>query len=384
MVLGNISTNNRKAAVVGVANSKFGKAPGNDVYDLTLSAFHDALADCGLDKSAIDGIIIHRAPDYQRFCELAGMNPKLIATYPSQGRMSGVAIPLAATAIATGMAETIALVYGNVGRTAGQIYGGENDNYGSGGAGRWFPYGMTSPGAMHAMMFRRHMHQYGTTAEQLGEVAITFRKHASLNPGAVMRQPYDMDEYLGSRFICDPLRLLDYCLINDGAVVMIITSAERAKDLAKPPVHIRGYGEATAFKESTMPPDDYWFAQMETVGQQTHAMAGTTREDMNALMIYDNFTPTVLFSLEGFGYCPHGESGPWVQEGHLALGGRYPANTCGGHLSESYMQGWALNVEAVRQIRGECDQRQVPGAGLIQFLSAAPIVTSIIYGAEPQ
>jgi acetyl-CoA acetyltransferase len=372
----------RAAAVVGVANTKFGKAAGNDVYDLTLSAFYAALADCGLDKSEVDGIIIHRAPDYQRFCELAHISPKLFGTFPGQGRMSGVAIPLAATLVEAGAANTIALVYGNVGRTAGQMYGGQNDTYGSGGAGQWFPYGMTSPGAVHAMMARRHMEQYGTKPEHLGQVAMTFRNHAALNPGAVMREPFGMDEYLAARFICDPLRLLDYCLINDGAVVMILTTADRAKDLAKPPVHIRGYSQATKLAGSTMPPEDYWVSQMKVVGPETHKMAGTTHDDIDGLMIYDNFTPTVLFSLEGFGYCPPGESGPWVMEGYLALGGRYPTNTCGGHLSESYMQGWALNAEAVRQVRGECGARQIKDAKSIQFLSAAPVTTSIIYGAH--
>ncbi|NEI72549.1 thiolase family protein [Rhizobium lusitanum] len=372
------------AAVVGVGNTVFGKAPGNDAYDLTLTAFYNALADSGLDKSEIDGIVIHRSPDYQRFCELADINPKLLGTFPAQGRMSGVCIGLAVAAIAAGVAKTVALVYGNVGRTAGQMYGGEGDSYGSGGGAQLFPYGMTSPGAAHAIMFRRHMHEYGTTPEQLGEVAVTFRKHASLNPNAVMRTPFTLDEYLASRYICDPLHLLDYCLINDGAIAMIITSVERAKDLAKPPVYIRGYSQATAFADSTMPPADFWYEQCDLAGREAHAMAGTSHADMNALMIYDNFTPTVLFSLEGFGYCPRGESGPWVKEGNLALDGRYPTNTCGGHLSESYMQGWALNVEAVRQIRGECDARQVSDTKLVHFLSAAPVTTSIIYGAERQ
>ncbi|MCO5089568.1 thiolase family protein [Bosea sp. (in: a-proteobacteria)] len=378
------STASARVAVVGVGNTAFSRDPGNDVYDLALSAFHDAVADCGIDKNEIDGIVIHRSPDYQRFCELAGISPKLLGTYPAQGRMSGAAISTAVDAIVSGTARVVALVYSNVGRSAGQTYGGAGDTYGSGGAGQWFPYGMTSPGAMHAMLFRRHMEEYGTTQEQLAEVAMTFRRHASLNPGAVMREPYTLEDYLASRYICAPLRLLDYCLINDGAVVMIVAAADRAKDLSKPPVYIRGVAQATAFKGSTMPPEDYWYAPMQAAGSAAHAMAGTTQADIDALMIYDNFTPTVLFSLEGFGYAPRGESGRWVQEGHLRLGGRYPANTCGGHLSESYMQGWALNAEAVRQIRGECGARQVKDAGLVHFLSAAPITSTVIYGAEPR
>ena len=119
---------------------------------------------------------------------------------------------------------------------------------------------------------------------------------------------------------------------------------------------------------------------MQQVAADVYGMAGAGPQDMDALMIYDNFTPTVLFSLEGFGFCRPGESGPWAAEGRLALGGEFPANTSGGHLSESYMQGWALNVEAVRQVRGECGARQVADAGLVQYMTAAPVITSIIYG----
>jgi len=132
-----------------------------------------------------------------------------------------------------------------------------------------------------------------------------------------------------------------------------------------------------------MPPEDFWLAPMRHAGAATFRTAGIERDDLDALMIYDNFTPTVLFSLEGFGFCRPGESGPFVQSGALELGGRWPANTDGGHLSNSYMQGWALNVEAVRQLRGACGARQVPAASLIQYMCASPLTTSIIYGIDP-
>jgi len=163
-----------------------------------------------------------------------------------------------------------------------------------------------------------------------------------------MRTPFTLEEYRAARFICEPLRLLDYCLINDGGVAMILTSAERARDLRKPAVYVRGFSQASALAGSTFPPDDYWRAPMARVAADVYQMAGAGPADMDALMIYDNFTPTVLFSLEGFGFCPPGESGPWVAGGKLELGDEFPTNTSGGHLSESYMQGWALNVEAVK------------------------------------
>lgn len=369
-----------RVAVVGVGTTRYGKLPEYDAYDLGIWALKAALEDCGLGFEDIDGLIINRIPDYQRFGELTGINPRYTTITPGQGRFSGICIQTAVAVIASGMASTVALVYGNNGRSAGDHYGGASDAYGSGGAGLWFPYGMTSPGAFHALMMRRHMEEFGTTADQLGTVAMTFRRHASLNPDAVMRTPFTLEEYREARFICEPLRLLDYCLINDGGVAMILTSAERARDLRKRPVYIRGFGQASALAGSTFPPEDYWRAPMRQVAADVYAMAGVGPQDMDALMIYDNFTPTVLFSLEGFGFCRPGESGPWVAEGKLALGGEFPANTSGGHLSESYMQGWALNVEAVRQVRGECGARQVPDANRVQYMTAAPVITSIIYG----
>jgi acetyl-CoA acetyltransferase len=346
-------------------------------------ALTEAAADAGLGLDAIDGLIVNRIPDYQRFCEIAGINPAYVSITPGQGRFAGICIETAAALIRGGLAKTVALVYGNNGRSAGDRYGGAADSYGSGGAGLWFPYGMTSPGAFHALMARRHMALYGTTSEQLGIVAKTFRDHAALNPAAVMRAPYTLADYHASRWICEPLHLFDYCLINDGGVALILTAAERARDMAKPPVFLRGYGMATALAGSTFPPDDFWRPQMKAAGAKSFRMAGVAHDDVSALMIYDNFTPTVLFALEGYGYCGEGESGPFVAEGHLALGARYPTNTSGGHLSESYMQGWALNVEAVRQVRGECGARQVTDCRIAHYMAAAPVVTSIVYGSEP-
>ncbi len=371
-----------RPVVAGVGTTEYGRLPEMDAYDLGMDALTRALDDCGLGFDAIDALVINRIPDYQRFCEIAGIDPQFVTITPGHGRFAAICIEQAITLLQSGRYKTVALVYGNNGRSAGDAYGGANDSYGSGGAGLWFPYGMTSPGAFHALMMRRHMELYGTTAEQLAEVPITFRHHATLNPQAVMREPIDLDTYLNARMIAEPLRLFDYCLINDGGVALILTTEERGRDLAKPPVHIRGCALQTAFKGSMFPPDDFWAAPLASVAQHSFADASLTRDDMDALMIYDNFAPTVLFSLEGLGYCGAGESGPYVAEGHLRLGGKHPTNTSGGHLSESYMQGWALNVEAVRQARGECGDRQVEGATNVHYAAAAPVCSSIIYSRE--
>jgi acetyl-CoA acetyltransferase len=370
-------------AVVGVGHTRYGKLPEYDPYALGLWALTEALADAELKFDDIDGLIVNRIPDYQRFCEIAGLDPNYVSITPGQGRFAGICIETAAALIRDGLASVVALVYGNNGRSGGDRYGGAGDTYGSGGGGQWFPYGMTSPGAFHALMARRHMELYGTTADHLGAVAQTIRAHAALNPAAVMRAPFTLADYHASRFICEPLHLLDYCLINDGGVALILTSGERARDRKAPPVYLRGYGMATALAGSSFPPDDFWRAPMSKAAAASFAAAGIKHADVSALMIYDNFTPTVLFSLEGFGYCAPGESGPFAAAGNLALGARYPTNTSGGHLSESYMQGWALNVEAVRQVRGACGERQVKDCAFAHYMAAAPVCTSIIYGREP-
>ena len=246
------------SAVVGVGHTRYGRLPEFDAYELGLWALKDALADAGLRFADIDGLIVNRIPDYQRFCEIAGISPDYVNITPGQGRFSGIDIETAAALIRDGLATTVALVYGNNGRSAGDRYGGAGDTYGSGGAGNWFPYGMTSPGAFHALMARRHMELYGTTPDHLGTVSKTFRDHAALNPSAVMRNPFTLADYHASRYICEPLHLLDYCLINDGGVALILTTAERARDLKQTPVYVRGYGMATTLAGSMFPPDDFW------------------------------------------------------------------------------------------------------------------------------
>ncbi|MCW1840107.1 thiolase family protein [Prosthecomicrobium hirschii] len=372
-----------RAAVVGVGTTAYGRLPEYDAYDLGMWALTEALKDAGLGFADLDGIIVNRIPDYQRFCEIAGIDPSFVTITPGHGRFAAICIEMALQAVLSGRCRTVALVYGNNGRSAGAAYGGESDSYGSGGGAIWWPYGMTSPGAFHAMMMRSHMAQYGTKPEHLAELAMTFRDHAGLNPQAVMRKPFTLDDYMNARMIAEPLRLLDYCLINDGGVALIVTTAEHARDCARPPVHIRGAALQTVFANSMFPPEDYWHGAVASVTGRSFREAGLGRDDMQALMIYDNFTPTVMFSLEGAGYCGRGESGPFVAEGHLRLGRRYPTNTSGGHLSESYMQGWALNVEAVRQLRGDCGDRQVSDAANVHYIAAAPVCSSIVYSRDP-
>ena len=254
-------------------------------------------------------------------------------------------------------------------------YGGEDS------ASFWDPWGFTSPGAAHALMFRMHMERFGTNTRQLGEVSVAFRNNALLNPDAVMKKAVTLEDHESARRIVEPFGLLDYCLVNDGAVCMIMTTSDRARDLAKPPVFISGVGARDAFEHSSISnfDSDFWYSEIRDAGTQAFQMAGVEHKDVNTLMCYDNFSATVLFSLEGLGYCGRGESGSFVEGGTLGLNGKLPTNTDGGHLSNSYMQGWALNIEAVRQLRGECGARQVPNCQVVQYIAATPCTRSIIY-----
>ncbi len=387
----NVSDNSVRsaAAVIGVGTTAYGRFPGETCDSLATAALHSALDDAGLATSDLDGLITMRTNGYESFATVNAIEPRWTATVPAEGRMTGPAIGLALSAIATGQANTVALVYGNDGRSGGHSYGGGGARAAQAAEGYGTtpeltaPVGMTSPGAFYALMFQRHSAEFGTSAEALSTIARTFREHAGRNRAAVFRDPLTAEQYTNGRHIVEPLRIYDYCLINDGGVALILTASDRARDTPQPPVYVRAVAQQARLVEASFPPGDYWHSALAAVGSQAYAMAGCGRGDIDVLQVYDNFSPNVLFSLEGLGFCQRGESEGWVRDGHLGLDGDLPTNTSGGHLSESYMQGWALNVEAVRQIRGGLGDRQVDGATLAQYVCAAPIVSSVIYGAEP-
>jgi acetyl-CoA acetyltransferase len=370
-----------RTAIVGVGTTDFGARyratdPELSAYELAVEAFQNALDDAGLRKDEIDGLVTMRVPSYARMGDILGIRrPRWINWLEGSGRQSGVSIEIAAMAVATGLANVVACVYGNNGRSAGARYGGAIDPNSPGIYDTM--YGMTSPGAYVSMMYRRYQHLYGAPDDALAPLAINNRKNGARNSIAVMQKPITYDEYMAARFIAEPLRLFDYCLINDGAVVVIVTSDERARDLRKPPVYITGTTQSadiTNFYTS----DDFFYASCKDAADRLYRETGLGPNDMDCVQIYDNFTPTILFSLEGFGYCGRGEAWEWVKDGRIELGGQKPINTSGGHTAESYMQGWGMHVEAVRQLRGECGARQVPNCARVQYICASPIVTSHI------
>lgn len=371
----------RAVLVAGVGSTGCGVFPDRDAIHLGADALSLAIEDWGMPHEALDAVITVRIPLYERLVQGASVNPRFAFALPAEGRMAAVALQLAASLIRTGAARSVACVYGNDGRSRGAIYGGSAKSV-DGPDAFWMRHGMTSPGAAHAMMFAQHMAQYGTPPAALETVATTFRTHAAQHPQAFMREPLDGPSYAASPFIAQPLRRHDYCVIADGGMALILADGSAVRASSRPPVFLRAAGVQASLLDADIIAPDYWLGPMRKLAADTFAAAGMQHDDVDALMIYDNFTPTVLFSLEGFGYCEPGGSGHWVREGHLGMNGRYPANTSGGHLSEGYMQGWGLLVEAVRQIRGEAAGRQVVGCETVHFMCASPICGSIILSSR--
>ena len=370
-------------AVAGVGDMDYGKLyqerdlPGpRDPYEMAAAAFKSALDDAGLRKEDIDGVLCVRdIKKYEYFCYKVGIDkPRLVNGLESSGRQSGIALQYAAMAIATGMVHTVAVVYANYGRTASFDYGGDGD----GGDPFGILHGMTSPGAQVAAMFRRYCHEYGASEESLAKLAVSNRYHASLHDHSVMRKLFTEEEYFQTRYITEPLRLYDYCLINDGAVCIILTTTERAKDLRKPVVEMIATSACGDMASSYMK-EDFFYEGLGLVARDLYATAGVKAADMDTIQIYDNFTATMMFTMEGIGLCDRGGAGDYIAKTGVTLGQcRCPVNTAN-HTSETYMQGFNHQVECVRQLRGECGARQVPDSKLAMYICAAPIISGHIF-----
>lgn len=383
-------------AVVGVGETDYasdyrgggGRAVGkgevkHDSYTLASRALKRALNDAGLKKDDIDGLVTSGGGvSGERACEMWGLDPRW-----SGGGDAASGIIEACLAINAGLCTTVALVYGNAQRSMNTAYGGPR--VAGGGITSYFyysPWGMNSQGALYSMFFNRHKLIYGTTEEQLGAVAVAFRKHANMNPNAVMHgRPLTIEDYMDAPYIAQPLRLFDYCLINDGGVAVIVQRADMARDRRHPPVLVSGFGwseenvDATQLRPRLM---DFYHKAHHDVAAQCYAMAGMGPREVDTFATYDSFSTHLLASLEGFGFCKEGEAGAWIQDGRIEVGGELPCNTSGGMLSESYMQSWNHQPELVRQLRGDAGlgPRQVQGAQVGQYVhDVAGKCKSIIY-----
>ncbi|HEV7564420.1 MAG TPA: thiolase family protein [Microbacteriaceae bacterium] len=343
-----------------------GKLPDETPLSLASNALQAALEDAGLRKDELDGLLTmpgttstEGAKDYLSLGASLGINPSVAGSMVMGGATAGALIEQAALAIDAGMAEVVACVFADTARSGGSRFAAS-----PGGADSWGIWGMFGNAANSALGAQRHMSLYGTTSEQLGWVAVTCRKHAAANPQAVMREPMALEDHQRSRPIVDPLKLLDCCLISDGAVAVIVTSPARARACRKPPVTLLGMGQGHTLQ--TLEHPEWWYLphQHDCVSR-AYRMAGVSPGEIDVAQLYDNFTIAVLLWLEHAGFCPRGESGPFVEGGkRITFGGELPVNTAGGNLSESYMQGWLHVVEGVRQIRGEAGARQVANAEL--------------------
>ncbi len=351
------------AAIVGVGATPQGKLPGSTQLSLAVDAFTRALDDAGLTKDDIDGLFTFpgtTAPEgplnYLRVGEELGLDPRVTGSLNMGGGTAGSLVQMAVAAIETGQANTVACVFGDVARTGGSKFARA-----SGWGETWDLWGMYGAAANSALVASHHMGRYGTTSEQLAEVAVACRYHASLNPEAVMRTPITIADHQASRWIVEPLHLLDCCLITDGGVCVIVTSLDRARHTRHPVVRIAGAGQA--YTNRTLGnPDWLSMPHQKTALDAAYRSAGLSAKDVDVAQLYDNFTISVLLWLEHGGFCEPGEGGSFVEGGRIRLGGDLPVNTAGGNLSESYMEGWLHIVEGVRQVRGEAGPRQVQGA----------------------
>jgi acetyl-CoA acetyltransferase len=352
----------------------------SDGYGNAQVAFRRALADAQIGKPEIDGLIVGPTLSYERTGEVLGLDVR----WGGQAD-AAQALVQGAAAIVTGLADCVALVYGNDHKTSAVTYGGPEAR----GADflsyvYYAPWGFTSQGGLYALMSRRYMALSGLTERSLGEVAVAQRLFSRLNPNAVMQQPLSIDDYLSSRYIAEPLRLYDYTMVNDGGVALILMSTQRARSRgAGREVTIRGIGRSDVNSDATsLTPRllDFYHTPQAEAAATVFAVAGCGPGDIDSLQVYDSFSCHVPLALTGLGFCSDDEVGDFLTSGAIGPGGRLPVNTSGGHLSESYMQGWNHQVEAVRQLRGEAGARQVERARLIQYVSdVAGKVISLIY-----
>ena len=360
----------RTPVIVGIGLSDYPKAPHLNTVQHHVLAMQRCLADAGIQKSQIDGYVNASSggmmvDDPVTMAEYLRIDHRYIDGTMTGGSSFEFHVQHLAAAIREGLCDTALVTYGSdqltrMGRrlgTGGFQRGGRKV---AGPIQFEAPYGGSLVGsyAMHAM---RHMHEYGTTSEQLAEIAVGVREFATLNPKAIYRDPITVDDVVNSRMIADPLHMLDCCAITDGGGAFIMTTAERAKDLPQPPVYVLGAAGAQTHWNVCQQPD-FTTSAGAKAGPIAFSRAGVTHDDVDMLMFYDSFTITCLLLLESLGFVPRGEGGPFVAEGHLKRGGRWPLNTDGGGLSSNHpgMRGIFLIIEAVRQLRGQAGEAQVP------------------------
>ncbi len=346
-------------AVVGVAESDLGQmAPHTTPLDLMAQATRRALDDGGLGLSDIDGVFVAAGQlrnATMALSEYLRLDPKYFDGTQIGGASFMAHVAHAQAALEVGLCEVALIAYGSTQRSVSRAAASprEYNPYET-------PYRPLLPISAYALAASRHMHQFGTTREQLAEVAVAARKWALMNPMAWEKEPLTIEQVLNARMVSYPFTVRDCCLVLDGGGAMILTTPARARSLRKPPVYVLGTGEALSHLSISNMPDLTVTAAAQS-GPKAFRMAGLKPADVDMLSLYDAFTITPILFLEDLGYCPKGEGGRFVSDGAIAPGGRLAVNTSGGGLSYCHpgMYGLLVMIEAVRQVRGECGQRQV-------------------------
>jgi acetyl-CoA acetyltransferase len=368
-----------KTAIVGVAESdQIGRVPDKPAIMLHAEAARSALAEAGLTKDDVDGLFTAGISTLE-LGEYLGIEPKVTDTTAVGGSSFVIHIAHAATAIATGRCEVALVTHGESGRSRVGMpgYPSAPDSLRNQFEA---PFGLPQPVGAYAMACSRHMYEYGTTKEQLAEIAVATRKWAMLNPKAMMRDPITIEDVLNSRMISWPFNLLDCCLVTDAGGAYVMTSVERARDLKQTPIVVLGVGEGHDHAMISQMPSLTSFAAKHS-GRRAFEMAGVKHSDLDLAMIYDSFTYTVLLSLEELGFCAKGEGGAFVSGQRTAPGGDFPMNTNGGGLSYNHpgMYGMFAIIEGVRQLRHDYqDQgiRQVKDAKLAVVHGTGGVLSS--------
>lgn len=362
---------NSAAAITGLGITEMGRVY-RDAEDLAAEAVFLALEDAGLQKSDLDGLLINAGIGEGVGVPLhmtLGLKELNLLTYmQGYGSSAGQMIQYAAMAVANGLATTVCCVFADSPLKENQPSGtvsyartGRSDAMAS-----LEPiYGIVGALPRYAMAAQRHMDLFGTTQEQLAAVAISQRHWAAMNPRASKREPLDLEGYNASPWVVEPFHVLDCCLVSNGGVAVIVTSAERARDLKQPPVYIRGFAQGHNHDTGQTDQDPYIHTAGARSAPRALAMAGANVGDVSQCQIYDCYTYTVIVTLEDYGFCERGEGGHFVSDGRLGPGGTLPTNTGGGELSSFYMWGMTPISEAVIQGRGQGGERQAPNELII-------------------
>jgi acetyl-CoA acetyltransferase len=378
------------AAIAGIGATEFSKDSGRSELRLACEAVQAAVADAGLQLSDVDGMVtftMDTNPEIEIARNLGIGDLTFFSRIHHGGGAACATVQQAALAVTTGVADVV-VCYRAFNERSGHRFGSgvqgrppvsnaENSMY------AWYsPHGLLTPAQWVAMSARRYMHEYGATSEDFGRVAVAGRKHAATNPKAFFHQkPITLEDHQNSRWIVEPLHLLDCCQESDGGQALVVTSLERARDLPHPAAVVRASAQGAAEDQQMM--TSYYrdsisgLPEMGLVAQQLWATTGLGPDDIQTAVIYDHFTPFVLTQLEEFGFCGRGEAKDYIRDGRIELGGKLPINTHGGQLGEAYIHGMNGIAEGVRQVRGT-SVNQVPGVENVLVTAGTGVPTSAL------